>query len=219
MYKKLQHISFLLFVIGHLSAHVTSFYFGTIKSTKGSIATPIPYYYRGNSGLLMAHNDLITFEIPADPREKKLYLLVTDLEPRPVPEQNSDGSIIFNTFQYLELADDALYRFFTLERSNDGSWSISEEKLTSNRTIPDQTIVLLYFPELISHIAGGSLSELPTFFIDPLPHELETHSLHVEISERLTKMHLSAINLNTIHTPVKYLKHHKNNKILIAQYV
>jgi hypothetical protein len=219
MYKKLQHISFLVFMSGCFCSNPTPFYFGSIKSTKGSLLTPIPYYYRGNSGLLAPQNDLITFEIPADPREKKLFLLVTDLEPRPVSEQAPDGSVILNTFQHLELSSNASYRFFILEVSDQGKWSITEEQLSSDRIIPDQTITLLYFPELIARIEGGSLSELPTVFINPLPHELDTHFLQAEISERLLKMHMGAINLNTIHTPVKHLLHHKDNKILIAHYV
>lgn len=219
MYKKLQHFSFFIFVFGYIHSSFNSFYFGKIKSVKNSISTPITYYYRGNSGLLMPQNDLITFEIPADSKEKRLYLLITDLELQPVSEQTNDGSIIFNTFQHLELASNASYRFFVLNQSEPGKWTISEEQLPDNRTIPDQTIVLLYFPELISHITDGSLSELPTIFIEPLPEE-HPHSLQTEISERLVKMHLSAINLNTIHTPVKQLLHHnKNSKILIAQYV
>lgn len=219
MYKKLQYISFLVFMSGCFCSNPTPFYFGSIKSTKGSLLTPIPYYYRGNWGLLTPQNDLITFEIPADPKEKGLFLLITDIEPRPVSEQASDGSVIVNTFQHLELSPNASYRFFVLESSNQGKWSITEEKLSSDQTIPDKTITLLYFPELIVHIEGGSLSELPTIFINPLPDELDTHLLQVEISERLLKMHMGAINLNTIHTPVKHLLHHKENKILIAHYV
>lgn len=218
MYKKLQYISFFIFVFGYIHSNFNSFYFGKIKSTKSSFSTPITYYYRGNFGLLMPQNKLITFEIPADSKEKRLYLLITDLELQPVSEQTNDGSVIFNTFQHLELASDALYRFFILNQSETGKWSISEEQLPDNRTIPDQTIVLLYFPELISHITDGSLSELPTIFIEPLPEE-QTHLLPKEITERLIKMQLSAINLNTIHTPVKQLLHHKNSKILIAHYV
>ncbi len=219
MYKNLQHISLFIFISGFIHSNFNSFYFGQIKSTKESISSSITYYYCGNSGVLMPQNDLITFEIPANTKEKRLYLLITDLELQPVPEQTNDGSIIFNTFQRLELASNASYRFFVLDQSETGQWTVSEEKLPNNRTIPNQTIVLLYFPELISHIAGGSLSELPTIFIDPLPEEKEPHSLQAKTTERLLKMHLSAINLNTIHTPVKQLFHHKNNKILIAHYV
>jgi len=215
MYNKLQYF-FTLFILScPLVCRSGSFYFGSIKSTQTATLPSIPYYYRGNSGLLMPQKEIITFEIPADSNQKQLYILITDMEPNPITQKTDDGTIIINTFHHLELAHNANYRFFVFEQSDDGSWNIHEESLPNEIIIPDQTVILLYLPELIEKIDGGLFSELPTIYIRPLASLSDSTSL-LEINDRILAMHMGVINLNTIHSPIKQLKHHHNKKILIA---
>lgn len=199
---------------------------GSIQYESSSGNHTAPLYYEGNSIKTSSDKRKIhlDFEIPRSRSQQTYYVLVTE-QIFPITKKSITGEPIINTIEYLKVPKDNDYRLFQLQvqselvtnaRGKDERiyyWQVLEMVLPETGQIPSQTLIFLGLPDLISSFeSGGSLLAWPTMYMQT-PAKNDQSS-----ADRLTKIHLSVLDLNTIHIPIKrtveYITDHK--KIIIA---
>lgn len=213
MYKNLQifFITFLLFNESLLGS--TSLYLGFIKSNDENFE-PIHQYYRGGSRLIYPHKGVGSFEITIDnPFTSEIFFLFIDKEPTPVMQKDSKGLEIYNTFQGFTLSKDTQYRFFSCKKQLSGSWVVTESYINEQAILPLDTVIFLCLPEIIEKIEGGLGNELPTIYIKNLTTLGQDPLL---IAQRIAKLNMASINLNTMHTPIKQVYNDSYDKVVVT---
>lgn len=189
-------------------------------------------YFCGKIVPTYAHDTTkIIFDIPKNSNQNRFFILVTQ-------EFTIKRKDIFqdencqNTIDYLYVKKDDFYKFFVLDlvvdecTTHDESiealikaeeqktyhWDIHEETLPENGIIPDATVIVCYFPDMLHEIKGGSAHELPTLYFN---NENFVQTNNDEMEDALIRLRIAAINTDTIHAPIKRKIETKNNRLLI----
>lgn len=204
---------------------------------------PIRVYYGGKIINSYAHKGIpkVTFEISKTNQQTIFYLLVTENIHYQVKEF-SDRTYQSNIIDHLQLPPHQLYKFYRLElvpssiettdnnmellaqeqtslknkkdKTDNYHWKISEKRLPQNGKIPDETIVICYFPHAIATVKGGSKIELPTLIIKP--NIIELMGSEEKLHEASIKLQLASLDLDTIHAPTKReIKQHYQHTLVI----
>lgn len=217
----------LLSLFFTFNAHSTSLMLGTIKLPHSSSLMPLRMYYDGRiiQSELHTTQSKINYEIPWIHGQATLYILVTEaIEEVYKRSPNIQGSI--NTIDYLKVPKQQNYKLYKLdlmiketldldEKSTikTYSWNIQEIDLAINRRIPDQTIIIIYIPEFVEALEGGTQLEIPTIIMKQ--NSFGLINTEKNIYEKLIELQLSAVDNNTIHAPIKKTVQHTTNKTII----
>lgn len=204
------------------------------SATEASIHAP-RVYYRGSIVSTYSHGTAlskVTFDIPKSNNQNRFYMLVTQELGRTLKAvlEKDDHQ---NTVDHLHVDPTAEYKFFVLDlvadedTSHDQSleallkmqqrtyhWEIHEQTLPKDGSIPDSTIVVYYFPDMVKELKGGSLLELPTIYFNHEPVTSTPVALQ-EAQDALIRLQLAAIDTDTIHAPVKRKIKMDNQRLLI----
>lgn len=144
-----------------------------------------------------AQNTIGYFRVPKK-QDYKLYKLQLVCEQ---PDQNGNP---LQSYRHMFDAD-ATNRFSqkdTKKKQPMYSWRVTEQTLPEGtRSIPEDTIIVYYYPHLIESISGGSKFELPTIKIKPdllalVGSELKLH----ELSDGLV---LSCLDHDSLHATIQ----------------
>jgi len=185
----------------------------------------IRVYYGGKIVNSYTHEDIpkVTFEVSKNNQQTTFYLLVTEQIKYQV-KTFSDISCQSNTIDYLQLPSNQQYKFYRLElipdaiesidnmellkqqnalpeKNNNYHWKIYEEQLPENGKIPDETIVVCYFPDAIAMLNGGSKLELPAIVIKR--NVIDLMGSEEKLHEASVKLQIASLDTDTIHTPTK----------------
>jgi len=162
----------------------------------------------------------IQFTISEEKKYKKFHFLIA---------QYIQPKIENNTVKYLKIGIKQSYKLYKLElveiydpqksrnkkESNFYHWEIKEKKIGSQRIIPDDTLIIIFNPQYIEKIEGGSNFELPKIFIknDILKLAGSEEKLCDEVNELL----MASLDLNIFHTkPISEIKSVHKKKLTIA---
>ncbi len=185
----------------------------------------IRVYYGGKIINSYRHEGIpkVTFEVSKNNHQTTFYLLVTEhIEYR--VKTLSDLSCQSNTIDYLQLPPNQQYKFYRLElvpdaiesinnmellkqqntpseENNSYHWKVYEEQLPGNGKIPDETIVVCYFPNVVAMLNGGSKLELPTIVIKQ--NIIDLMGSEEKLHEASVKLQIASLDTDTIHTPTK----------------
>jgi hypothetical protein len=194
-------------------------------------------YYAGHQIPIEVQQDTkqVTFSIPRGPGQNKFYVLVSEWV-NFASLASCHPAITHNTVEYCKVANDRPYKLFELElveesHSNENiltapasqtkkenavyRWIITEHKLVhENLRMPDMTVIVLYNPDFVETLKGGSAFELPTIALrsDLLSVVGSERKLHALSNELL----ISAIDLDTVHTALAQTIKVDNQRTLIA---
>jgi len=230
MRKKNNYLVLLSFIFAYLATsaplvYTRSLVMGTIQFPR--ILKKVPFirlYYGGKIVNSAIHKGIakVTFEVSKNNRQNTFYLLVTphieyQVKPFAAPWQS-------NTISYLKLPANQPYKFYRLalqpnaltamdsremtkpssratEKNNDYYWEVSEEQLPATGKIPDQTIVVCYFPETIFIRKGGSKLELPALVVNQ--KIIEQMGSEKKLHEESIELLIASLDTDTIHAPTK----------------
>jgi hypothetical protein len=142
----------------------------------------------------------ITYEIPKYNDENKFYVLITPTAPNHVLKQYQAQEELQNTIDYLKVNDQEPYLFYTLELIED-AWVTTKSSLPESGQIPDNIIMITYFPHFIKAIKGGNNLELPTIFIDN--SEIDIFGSEENFEDAIIRLQLSSLDLKALHVPTK----------------
>lgn len=191
-------------------------------------------YFSGSKISCKKDNDLhrIFFDISTERSMQKLYLLVVE---------NSSFKTEDNTVKYLKVKSNDAYKLWSLElmhkknrtnaieqkvvggiklNSDEESpyyWIIHEEAIPEHTgQIPDNTLIMLYKPEFIRGLEGGSGVKLPTVIV--ASNVLELVGSEEKLHDLSISYVLSSLDLNTFHAQsTDEIKHHPTgNRITIC---
>jgi hypothetical protein len=204
---------------------------GTLQFAKNATLNTVNIYYRGKTVLSQKHEvtlPKITYEIPCSSEQTRFYLLICPTIPISVlkesPYQSAEEQ---NTIDYFMVDPSSQYLFYVLDMIPDStttqatntqpsySWSIVQDTLPINGRIPDNTIIIIYFPSFVKAVKGGNQLDLPTIYIDNSPtNAFETEE---ECNDALLCLELSAPDLNALHSPVKRKTKEGSKRLLVME--
>lgn len=193
------------------------------------VAMALPIFYDGRkieSEVNEAHHKIM-FEIPWIRGQYRVYVLITEKDPQKVYKPLLDTDSVYNTIDYLKLPHDQPYKLYclTLVPVTDApqsknaihqtcwTWHIEQIALPAGGQIPDQTITILYFPQLVDLLEGGNHMTLPTIVMrsDMLTLCESVSSLYQDT----VKLQLAALDTNAIHAPIKKSIQQNANKTIV----
>ena len=182
---------------------------------------PISMYYDGRTINGSVHDLMhkITFELPVMTGQYGIYVLVVNTLPIHVHKPKIADNVQQNTIDYLKVPDNEPYVLYELVLVPDASgsthvrWHITEKELPVSGKIPDHTLIVVYSPDLIEGLEGGSQLELPTIVLNnslvALSHDLDVYAQNIRYQQ------LAAIDANTVHTPIKKSIYYNNSKTVV----
>lgn len=195
---------------------------GTIQFPYTVTQMPVPrIYFLGKTIPCEVHHAdrKITFDVPKNRWAKECYLLITESIDYTLKTSKLITEML--TIDHIKIPDSQSYKLYHLtitkdEESEDSyHWKISPKMLTdSSRRIPDETIIILYTPEYVAHISGGSLLELPT--ITMKPDIVALAGSQDALFDQSITLQLASLNSDTIHAPLKHAIKQIGHKTLIA---
>ena len=159
------------------------------------------------------HMNRFTFTLQRDRNQKRFYVLVTEVV-RCVPPSHAKGcSTTVDHLAVPEGYED--YKLYALSLEQDASsvggdgkqekkysWRMQEElRLLDDRSIPDETLIVVWDPKTVSHFDGGSSTELPSLM---LRSDLISYfGTEQKMQRYAVALQLRAIDLNTFHAPME----------------
>lgn len=199
-----------------------SWILGSIKTVDNQNLCAAPtIYYDGHIIQTETNTSTVHFEVPRAQRQSGFFILITD-SVSPIAKKNDKGAIIYNTIDYLKVPTGQSYKLFhvILRAEKTGQtityfWVITPMALDYDGRIPDQTIIINYFPELVDRLEGGDTVSLPTIYVRS-PAQAIQSIVTEDMHERIVKMQLASLDTNTIHTPIKKMIAQTEKKIIIA---
>jgi len=229
--RKINHLVLLSLIFTCLSTitpflYTRSLLMGMIQFPRMLKKVPtIRVYYGGKIVNSYTHEGIpkVTFEVSKNNHQTIFYLLVTEYIQYQV-KTFSDLSLESNTIDYLQLPPKQQYKFYQLElvpntlesidnmeflkqhstsaeQNNSYHWKVFEEQLPGNGKIPDETIVVCYFPNAIAMLNGGSKLELPAIVIKH--NVIDLMGSEEKLHEASVKLQIASLDTDTIHTPTK----------------
>ena len=158
----------------------------------------------------------ITYEIPTYSGENKFYLLITPTAPKHELKDFQAQEEIQNTIAYLKVNKQEPYSFYVLELVDD-TWTVTATELPESGQIPDNIIMITYFPHFIKAIKGGNHLELPTIFIDN--SEIDFFGSAQDFEDAMIRLQLSSLDLKALHVPTKQKIHTDSCRVMIMDTV
>lgn len=111
----------------------------------------IKIYYGGSIVQSEQDDDKISFFIKNTPQEKKIFLLVINPAHLEYNLKKGPSGLFQNTIQSRTIIAEKDYKLYVIT-STHGTWQIEECELNETRTIPDNTLIVFYNPDYISHL-------------------------------------------------------------------
>ena len=247
MRKKNNYLLLLSFIFAYLSTdtpflYARSLVMGMIQFPR--ILKKIPsvrIYYGGKIVNSHAHEGIakVTFEVSKNNRQSTFYLLITEHIQYQV-KTFADKSWQSNTIDYLQLPPQQPYKFYRLEllpdaletmdtmeipkqqtrqteKDNRYHWKVYEEQLPTTGKIPDETIVVCYFPEAITIRNGGSKLELPAIAIKH--NVIDWMGSEEKLHEESIKLQIASLDTDTIHAPTRQEIKQNPQRTLIINHI
>lgn len=210
----------LIFSVCSMHAMVAPLFMGKIKFPYSvAVGMPVPIFYDGRSikGEVHESQHQITFDVPWSRGQQSVYLLVTEKNPEKVFKPLLDAKSLHNTIDYLKISRGQSYKLYKLilvMGAQGVTWHAQAAELPDSGQIPDQTIIILYFPELVDAVEGGNSLELPSVILrDDM---LSLVASEQDLAEQLVKVQLSAIDISTIHTPIKQVVQQNATRTIVV---
>lgn len=199
--------------------------------TSLQIVPSLPIYYGGHKIPCETNDEAkqLLFTLPKIDVINQLYLYIGEEFRFEVEE---------NTVKYLKAPRNKEYKFFSLkltkqenlpksneldgerlrmpEPSVDYQWHIEEKQLDASRRLPDNTIIICFNPDYISHLEAGNDTNLPRIIVKENICELA--GSENQIHETAEQLLLSAIDYNALHKKIERVvkNDHQRNKTIIA---
>lgn len=240
---KINFRMFLVFLIfGFLTSKMSTIHASQTMLALGRVQFPstiqrLPSLRMYYSGSIIdcepdADGKYLSFALPKSPTQRKFYLLVAEaISFELVKSLQPDFPI--NTAEYCKVERNAPYRLFELElveekaeekdqkqaskthAASTFSWHVNEHMLIhEDQRIPDMTIIMLYNPNFVDTLKGGTAFELPTIHLKKNLIELagSEKKLH-ELSDALL---INSLDSDALHNTIE--KHVKvdNYRALVA---
>lgn len=199
---------------------------GSIQFPHELAQMPVPrIYYMGKTIPCDVHDKekKVTFDIPNSKDSTEFYLLVTPSIDFSFKKSNSGKNTL--TVDYIKAHERQPYILYKVELLPDGNeetnaesvafnWQITGTQLDETRRLPDNTIIVLYIPEYIETLVGGSLLELPTLVIkkDVVLRAGSEQALF----DQSIELQLASLNSDAIHAPLKHIVKQIGHRTLIA---
>lgn len=210
----------LIFSVYSIHAMIAPLFMGRIKFPYSvAVTMPIPIFYDGRSikGEVHESQHQIAFDVPWARGQQVVYLLITEKNPEKVYKPLLDDKSLHNTIDYLKIPEGQRYKLYrlTLVINAEGiSWQVESVGLPRSGQIPDQTIIVLYFSELVESVEGGNRLELPSIILrDDM---LSLVSSEQDLQAQMVKVQLSSIDIGTIHTPIKQVVQQNPTRTIVV---
>ncbi len=199
-------LSVVSLVSGPWTTKLSAMYVGSIQFPRVLERVPaVRVYFAGNKIACSINNDSkqTTFSIPSYQRNTPLYILVTEYV-----QWNAEE----NTIKYLKTNINKSYKLYlaTPHKSLPGKkredteahWNIQEITLDTDGKIPDNTIIVVFNPNLIDTLEGGNSITLPKLhmyndIIERVGTEKELHAMTEELL-------LASLDSDSIHKKVQH---------------
>ncbi len=204
-------------MIFELSANASHLLVGKLQFPK-TIKT-VPFLPLWCSGFLLKREvdhktkELI-FQVPQYQQQTSFYFLVTET----VKPAKLNASTLQNNLVYLSIPEHTPYKLYYFESKKPGKesyWTIEEHLLHHpDQRIPDNTIILLYRPDAIAKIEGGSQFELPT--ITFINHLVTLFGSEKEMASYTDLCAAASISINTFHSFFPQSIKFDKNRTLVA---
>jgi len=170
-----------------------------------------------------ASNKKIQFTISEDKSCRKFYMLITKTVTPDIEE---------NVVKYLKISPNQNYNLYELtiftnqesainpinkkeEIKETYSWQIQQKRINKEGIIPDDTLIVIFNPDYIDKLEGGSNLELPKIIIkkDILKQAGSEEKLTDETNELL----LSSLDLKILHSnPASEVKPEYKKRLVVA---
>lgn len=184
-----------------------------------------PDVYACKSGIRISpdcdkNGNTISFNFLESRDQTHFWLLI-------IPEVPEFKMVSSGTVDYLRIEPTQNYKFYSLSlelkttpsRSNrvqqpDYTWTINECEIPDkNGRLPEETLIIVYNPDFVDHLAGGSSTELPTIVIRN--DILVLNGTEDQFYEKSIEILLSSIDYNAIHAAIeKEVRYDLNSKTI-----
>lgn len=232
--------SFLVLLIlttmtSHANPSATPLILGTFQFPQNILSVPVPrIYHMGKTIPCEVHEGTkkVTFDLPKQKDTHRFSLIITESIKY---ELKKNDFLNQQTVDYIYVPAGKPYKYYELKLADvkkegvlaamheDGkkedtkklAWKIKEKQLTlSTHRIPDEAIVVLYSPEYIDGLSGGSSLELPVITIKSDVVDLAGSAEN--LYENSIKLQLASLNSDTIHLPLKHAIKQLGQRTIIA---
>jgi len=217
-------VLFFTSLISQTNPPATPLVLGTFQFPQTIMSVPVPrIYHMGKTIPCEVHEGTkkVTFDLPKQKDLHRFSLVVTESIRY---ELKKNDFLDQQTIDYIYVPAGKPYKYYELKlthekKENDEPkklyWKIKERQLASNTNkIPDEAIVVLYSPEYIDGLSGGSLLELPVITIKSDVVDLAGSAEN--LYESSIKLQLASLNSDTIHLPLKHVIKQFGQRTLIA---
>ncbi len=224
-----KHTTFLaLLILTYLTSHTnppaTPLILGTFQFPQTIMSVPVPrIYHMGKTIPCEVHEGTkkVTFDLPKQKDTHRFSLVITESIRY---ELKKNDFLDQQTVDYIYIPAGKPYKYYELKlthvkKENEDSkklgWKIKEKQLAFNtHRIPDEAIVVLYSPEYIEGLSGGTGLELPIIAIKSDVVDLAGSAEN--LYESSIKLQLASLNSDTIHLPLKHVIKQLGQRTLIA---
>lgn len=235
--------SFLTIGHGHtLLCYTKGLFIGSIQFPTTLESLPSVSIFCSGNKIAAEKNNVskrITFTIPEDKRRTIFPVIITEnaqWETEDTSYIADDNHLcVNNTVKWLKVPNKQKYKFYTLELVKIAKesekkgrvshlyeeveytyeWLIHEEKyLPTNGRIPDDSIVILYKPEYVHMLKGGSAFELPRIIIKQ--DVLKLAGSEEKLSDASISCAAASIDLNAIHANIVSEVTQENRRTVIT---
>jgi len=228
MIKKYTTSFLVLLIVTSLTSHAnppaTPLILGTFQFPQTILSVPVPrIYHMGKTIPCEVHEGTkkVTFDLPKQKDTHRFFLVITESIKY---ELKKNDFLEQQTVDYIYVPAGRPYKYYELkltglkkenEESKKLGWKIKERQLAlSTHRIPDEAIVVLYSPEYIDGLTGGTSLELPVITIKPDVVDLAGSAEN--LYENSIKLQLASLNSDTIHIPLKQAVKQFGQRTLIA---
>lgn len=235
--------SFLVLLIlttitSHANPPATPLILGTFQFPQNILSVPVPrIYHMGKTIPCEVHEGTkkVTFDLPKQKDTHRFSLVITESIKY---ELKKNDFLNQQTVDYIYVPSGKPYKYYELKladvkketalvtavsivedsKKEDGKklgWKIKERQLAFNtHRIPDEAIVVLYSPEYIDGLSGGTSLELPVITIKSDVVDLAGSAEN--LYESSIKLQLASLNSDTIHLPLKHAIKQLGQRTIIA---
>jgi hypothetical protein len=196
---------------------------GSFQFPQTIMSVPVPrIYHMGKTIPCEVHEGTkkVTFDLPKQKDLHHFCLLITESIRY---ELKKNDFVDQQTVDYMYVPAGKPFKYYELTLINEEDadqkklyWEIKEKKQFAShmQSIPDEAIVVLYSPEYIEGLSGGTSLELPIITIKPDVVDLAGSAEN--LYESSIKLQLASLNSDTIHLPVKHVVKQVGQRTLIA---
>lgn len=206
-----------------LNDHSCPLVLGSLQFPYSVEQIPVPrIYFLGKTIPCEIHKSerKITFDIPKNRFCKECYLLITESIDYTLKKSKYMADV--QAIDHIKVPQNQPYKFYRLTLVKDPQpdsdlyyWKVAQEGLPNDsRRIPDETIIILYTPDYVAQITGGSLLELPTIVMKS--DIVALAGSQDALFEQSIALQLASLNSDTIHAPLKHAIKQLGSTTLIA---